>query len=208
MNWVYVLKSSNSGNIYIGETSRLYRRWREHDAGKCKTTSRDDYDTVIGLYHVENNITFMKYREDMLKHNRFAYKCQQSWGYSGDKQQALKIERHIAERYLVDRGMRHYSIYGSFYLNDDKCENFCFSERSKDYVRDRPLCHCSYPCEIKMKNDQTKLYFTCPVPDWVDGFTTADKCNFYQEFEQYRKILENFVPMRSAREIFGDELSI
>jgi predicted GIY-YIG superfamily endonuclease len=203
MNWVYVLRSSQTGNIYIGETCRLYRRWREHDAGKCKTTSQDDYNTVIGLYNVENNITFMKYREDMAKYDRFAYRCQREWGYSGDKQQALQLERHIAERYLLDRGINKYDIFGSFYLNEGKCENFCFGERSKNYVRDRPLCHCSYPCEIKMKKDQTKLYFTCPVPDWIDGFSIDEKCSFYQEFEPYRKILESYQNKPTAQQVFG-----
>ena len=203
MNWVYVLRSSQTGNIYIGETCRLYRRWREHGAGKCKTTSNDDYDIVIGLYNVENNITFMKYREDMIKFDRFAYRCQGEWGCGGDKQQALQLERHVAERYLLDRGMKHYNIYGSFYLNEAKCENFCFSERSTNYVRDRPLCHCSYPCEIKMKNDQSKLYFTCPVPDWIEGFSTNERCNFYQEFESYRKILEAYKNKPTAQQVFG-----
>ena len=209
MHWVYVLQSSESKCIYIGETMRLYRRWWEHRDGKCKTTSDDNYDTIIGLYNVGNNDLFMSYREDMLKNYSGAWKCKRFWGLDCDKDKALNLERHITERYIVDRGVEKcYTIYGSFYLNDEKCENFYFSERSKDYTRDRPLCYCSYPCEIKMKNDQTKLYFTCPVPDWIEGFETNNRCNFYQEFEPYRKILESYMPKQSAYEIFGDELSL
>ena len=203
MHWVYVLRSSQTGNIYIGETTRLYRRWMEHSSGKCKTTSNDDYDKIIGIYHVGNNNTFVMYREDMIKYNRFAYRCQVNWGHDGDKYQALQLERNIAERYLLDRGMCHYDIYGSFYLNEDKCENFCFGERSINYIRDRPLCHCSYPCEIKMKKDKTKLYFICPVPDWVEGVSTGKKCSFYQEFESYRKILEAYQNKPTAQQVFG-----
>jgi predicted GIY-YIG superfamily endonuclease len=204
MHWVYVLKASDTNNIYIGETTRLYRRWREHEAGKCKTTSFDDFDTIIGLYSVGKNCLFMEYRERMIKENFGAFKCMNKWEFEyEDKQKALFLERHIAERYLLDRGITHQKVYGSFYLNDNKCGNFCFTEKSKNYIRDRPLCHCSYPCEIKMKGDKSKLYFTCPVPDWVEGFSHEGRCSYYQEFEPYRKIVEAWENKPTARQIFG-----
>jgi hypothetical protein len=209
MHWVYVLQSSESKSIYVGETIRLYRRWWEHNDGKCKTTCDDTYDKVIGLYNVSSNYSFIYHRENMVNHAKGAYSCQKYWGIDEDKQKALELERHITERYIVDRGVQKcYTIYGSFYLNDDRCENFYFSDKCKNYVRDRPLCNCGYPCEVKMKQDKTKIYFTCPVPDWIEGFDTDDRCKFYQEFEPYRKILECYMPKQSAHEIFGDELNV
>lgn len=207
MHWVYVLRSSESGDIYIGETTRLYRRWLEHERGKCKTTSNNNYDTIIGLYSVSNNCLFMEYRDQMVNSNFGAFSCRKYWQFTEEnKQKALLLERHIAERYIVDRGVeKSYTIYGSFYLNDEKCENFYFSERCKNYVRDRPLCHCSYPCEIKMKNDQSKLYFKCPIPGWIEGFSTNEPCNFYQEFEPYRKIIETWKNRPTAQQVFAND---
>jgi len=37
-----------------------------------------------------------------------------------------------------------------------------------------------------MKSDKTKIYFTCPVPTWVEGFDTPEKCNFWEEYLPYR----------------------
>lgn len=210
MHWVYVLKSTETGCIYVGETIRLYRRWNEHQTGRGgKNTSEDNYDTVIGAYKVCNNSTFLRYYNDMVNHARFAYKCQKEWGIHEDKDLALQLENHITERYFYEKGKScWWSVCGGRYTSDDRCENFCCSDKFDKVLIDRPLCYCRYPCEVNMKKDKSKIYFTCPVPDWIERFNHNEKCNFYQEFEPYRKILENYVPSQSAHEIFGDELSV
>lgn len=188
MHWVYVLQSSQTGSIYVGETTRLFRRWREHWSGRGgKITSQDDYDTIIGLYSVGANYSFLAHRENIL--NGFGtFNCEKTWGLDETKQTALLIENHITERYMIDRGVIKLDIMGGKYLTDNICENFCFGSQCKEYVRDRPTCFCSYPCEVKLTKAGDKIYFCCPVPDWVDD--APEKCKFYQEFEPYKKVRE------------------
>ena len=38
MNYVYVLKSSVDNNMYIGSTTDLKRRFKEHNSGKVEST--------------------------------------------------------------------------------------------------------------------------------------------------------------------------
>ena len=179
MHWVYVLQSEE-GDIYVGETVRLFRRWNEHQTGRGGiNTSNGDYTTIIGLYSVVNNRSFSRFLED-----DEVWRCERYWNDDVDKQDALEIENFITERYLTDRGITHYSIRGGKYTTEDRCENFCFSGGT--CKKDRPLCKCGYPCEVKIKNDKTKIYFVCPVPDWIEGFTIPEKCNFWEEYQPYR----------------------
>lgn len=38
MQYVYVLKSVKDGQLYIGYTNNLRRRFKEHNAGRCTVT--------------------------------------------------------------------------------------------------------------------------------------------------------------------------
>jgi predicted GIY-YIG superfamily endonuclease len=208
MHWVYVLKSSSSGNIYIGETTRLFRRWNEHWTSRGgKITSRDNYDTIIGLYSVGANHSFLTHRENIIK-GFGTFKCEKFWGIEENKQIALQIENHIAERFLVDRGITKQDVMGGKYLSETICENFCFSSKHNEYIRDRPTCYCCYPCEVKLSRNKEKIFFCCPIPDWVDD--APDKCNYYQEFEPYRKTREAYINASNNRiraiDVFKPEL--
>lgn len=205
MRWVYVLRSSSSGNIYVGETTKLFTRWTQHANGKCKTTQSDCYDKVIGIYNVSGNISFIENRDRMIN-GYDAWKVRDYWDKCEDKQDALYVEKHIVERYMLDRGINKYDIKGWFYLNDERCGNFCFGEDVKNYKRDRPLCDCGFPCEINKTKDSKKLYFSCPIPSWIRGDEIPQRCDFYQEFTQYRNILESYNPrLALAVDIFEDE---
>lgn len=200
MHWVYVLLSDD-GDIYVGETTRLFRRWNEHQTGRGgANTSRGEYNTVIGLYSVAANRSFQRYLND-----RAVWRCERYWDDDVGKDEAVEIENLITERYFVDRGIANQEVRGGRYTTDNKCENFCFGEGLAVYERDRPLCKCGYPCEVKMKKDTTKIYFVCPVPEWVDGFTTPDKCNFWQEYLPYRlQKEENNMKKSTAAQAFAD----
>ena len=190
MHWVYVLLSDD-GDIYVGETTRLFRRWNEHQTGRGgANTSMGEYNTVIGLYSVANNKAFRGYLADSN-----IYRCEKYWKEEGDKYDALDLENHITERYLADRGITRFDIKGGKYTTESRCENFCFGVGVGTYVKDRPLCKCKYPCEVKLKNDGTKIYFVCPVPEWVEGFTTPEKCNFWEEYKPFRENKENQAAM-------------
>lgn len=186
MHWVYVLQSEE-GDIYIGETVRLFRRWNEHQTGRGGiNTSNGDYNTIIGLYSVANNRSFARFLSD-----NSVFRCKNYWDDEVDKRDALEIENFITERYLTDIGITRHNIRGGKYTTEERCEEFCFGDRIHE--RDRPLCKCGYPCEVKIKKDKTKIYFVCPIPDWIEGFTIPEKCNFWKEYEPYRNKLEEMM---------------
>lgn len=189
MHWVYVLESSE-GDIYVGETTRLYRRWSEHQTGRGgANTSQGNYTKIIGLYSVGNNSSFIEYKNT-------CWKLVHYWGQE-DKDNALKLENIITQRYLVERGITNSNIRGGSYTTETRCENFCYGKGNIEYVKDRPLCKCGYPCEVNIKNDKTKIYFTCPlskVNNWegfYSGLIVPEKCNFWQEYEPFTRMKED-----------------
>ncbi len=187
VHWVYVLKSSTTGSVYVGETTRLYRRWNEHRTGRGGvTTSSDDYDTLIGLYNVRHNRNFLDYYK-CSQEQEHDWRCAYYWDGEVDKSFALEVENHITERYKYEhRKGAWWNVKGGKY-----CREGCITDL-QNIVIDRPLCKCGFPCEINMKKDQTKLYFTCPIPDWTafDDMETPEKCDFWKEFESYRTLRE------------------
>ncbi len=206
VHWVYVLKSSTTGAIYVGETTRLYRRWNEHTTGRGgATTSCDEYDTLIGLYDAGKNWSFLTYGPEMMN-NKYNYRLAYYWD-SGecDKQQACQVENHITERYRVET-KPFWLVKGGKYCRDNRLYDMT------SVVRDRPLCKCGYPCEVKLKSDQTKLYFTCPVPSWTEfeGVHVPEPCKFWEEFLPYRTLRDAHraeyaaKKRREAREAFVD----
>jgi GIY-YIG catalytic domain len=182
VHWVYVLESSDTGSVYVGETTRLYRRWHEHSTG-CGgvTTSRENYDTLIGLYNVPHNIAFINFHNnsDNIFDNLIG-RTIRTWDYEVDRFDALHFENLITERYAYE--------YKD--LMDVRGGKYCRERCSiTDTIIDRPLCNCGHPCEINMKNDRTKLYFTCPVPNWVNyGYIIPKKCNFWEEYKPYSEL--------------------
>ncbi len=183
VHWVYVLKSSTTGAIYVGETIRLYRRWHEHSTGRGGvTTSRDNYDTLIGLYHVPHNIAFSDFCSGILSNpiGRTIWK----WDQECDKTDALQFENDITKRYMHDNP--NINIKGGSY-----CRRSDWIVNLSDVVIDRPLCKCGYPCEVNMKKDKSKIYFTCPIPDWVDyGYEIPNKCDFWKEYKEWNEMKE------------------
>lgn len=180
MHWVYVLQSDED-DIYVGETVRLFRRWNEHATGRGGVNTSDgNYNTIIGLYSVVNNRSFARFVEDGA-----VWRCERYWNDEVEKREGLDIENHITERYLSERGITRYSIRGGKYTTEDRCENFCFG--GGICIKDRPLCKCGFPCEVKMKKDNTKIYFVCPIPEWIEGINHPEKCNFWQEYLPYRQ---------------------
>lgn len=211
MHWVYVLKSSKTGRIYIGETTRLCRRFNEHRTGRGGVnTSLDDYDTLIGLYNVGNNTTFLKYQND-LKNNIYNWKCWFYWGSDECKDTACAVENLITEEHMFQNRESIGKIRGGKYTTQNRCIDFyCKNFEDDKYLsfkQRRPICNCGYPCEVNMKNDKTKIYFNCPLtkPDnWNNsGFfinlTIPNKCNFYEEFDAYRISKQKYELQRSER---------
>lgn len=198
MHWVYVIKSSQTGAIYVGETTRLYRRWNEHMTGNGGlTTSQDDYDTLIGLYRVAHNWSFLTYYSEMMN-GVYSYQCAKYWNEEPDKSEACEVENHITQRFRLEyKSKNWWDIQGGKY-----CGRNSTSLNLTNIVIDRPLCKCGYPCEVKIKNDETKIYFVCPIPTWIDtGIDIPNPCNFWEEFKPYRELREKHISQRQKKRL-------
>jgi putative endonuclease len=66
MNYVYVLKSNVDGELYIGSTTDLKRRLREHNTGKSFSTSwRGPFELIY--YEAYKTLEDARAREKALK---------------------------------------------------------------------------------------------------------------------------------------------
>jgi predicted GIY-YIG superfamily endonuclease len=218
-NWVYVLKDDEDDSIYVGETTRLYRRWYEHQTGRGGVNTRDsNFNRLIGLYKVSNNTAFLSYKDSFMN-NSFQTECEE-WDFDVDKPDALEIEKHITQRYIYEyKDQPIICVRGGPYTTEDKYERF--RNNLTGLLIDRPLCKCGYPCEVKIKNDKTKVYFVCPIPSWdefYDGLDLDEPCNFWQEFKEYRISRDIYITNRTKeyceynrksqdiRQIFADTI--
>ena len=66
MNWIYVLKSKNDNNLYIGSTSDLEKRLYYHNSGKVRSTkSRRPLEIIYKEQY--GSATDARKRENFLK---------------------------------------------------------------------------------------------------------------------------------------------
>lgn len=217
VHWVYVLECMDD-YIYVGETVRLFRRFNEHlkSRGGSNTLKHKPYK-LIGLYKVNDNYSFMKYRNTVLKgeYNKFIL---DNWENDGDN---LLIENHITERYLYERrdndyyngGEEWYKVRGGKYTKeilddivmmykwaseqDDRIYNATnpTEKMSIESIVDRPLCNCGYPSEVKLSKDKN-IYFVCSLKNVWNGFCSnlqIDKpCEFWQLYTEDRSVKSQY----------------
>jgi predicted GIY-YIG superfamily endonuclease len=214
VHWVYVLECEDD-YIYVGETKRLFRRFSEHlkSRGGLNTIKHKPYK-LIGLYMVYANHSFMKYRKSIRsgEYDRFIL---EDWKNEGDN---LLIENHITERFFYERRNNHeygtgnewYRIRGGKYTRetlDDIVDGYKWASENKgriykaanpvvstpeDSIVDRPLCYCNHPSEVKLSNDETKIYFVCALKNVWDNLISDleidEPCDFWQLYTEDRDV--------------------
>ena len=63
MKWVYILQCEDN-YFYVGETTRLYRRFWEHQNGKGGiNTSCLKPENIVAIYKVDTLVKFMDYND-------------------------------------------------------------------------------------------------------------------------------------------------
>lgn len=72
MYWLYILKNQNTGRYYIGSTSDLERRLKQHRSGKTRTTRilethelvyKEKYNTLLEARNREKKLKSYKSRK-------------------------------------------------------------------------------------------------------------------------------------------------
>jgi predicted GIY-YIG superfamily endonuclease len=196
VHWVYVLECVDR-NIYVGETTRLFSRFNEHISGKGSVnTSFYKPKKIIGLYKVNDNYSFLTYRNSIIKKKEYNRFLIEDWDKcDGDN---LLIENHFTEIYKHLR-KNISDDDDSFMFDDGECNKVRGGKYTKmlgcpefidsNDIIDRPCCDCKYPCEVKLSRDKTKIYFVCSVKNVWDGFDSKglnieDPCDFFKVYDE------------------------
>ena len=168
VHWIYVLECEDD-YIYVGETTRLFRRFREHlyRNGSVNTSIHEPV-RLIGLYKLNDNYSFYKYRNEIRngEYNPFTIN---EWLDKANEQNHLFIENRITELYFSLRSKSDermdfryedgdwWKIRGGKYIQ--QYINNPFNNINEEDILDRPMCGCELPCEVKISNNGERIYF-------------------------------------------------
>lgn len=195
VHWVYVIECEDD-YIYVGETTRLYRRMNEHQSGGGSVnTGRHKPKYLDALYKVADNYSFFIYRSSIINgfYNKEAI---DTWGE--DDGDHLLIENHFTELFMFLRGREDDNIIlndgcwnkvrgGKYTKYANEFERNPTSNMKEEDIVDRPSCNCGCPAEVKISRDKNCIYFVCALKNaWKDfspGLDYAESCDFYKVYK-------------------------
>ena len=175
VHWIYVLECEDD-YIYIGETTRLFRRFNEHlyRNGSVNTSIHEPV-RLIGLYKLGDNYSFYKYRNEIRngEYNRFAL---DDGGGEANEVNNLLIENHFTELCMYLRKEDNNFIFADGQWNKVKGGKYTkqiysnpVSAMNIEDIFDRPSCKCGMPCEVKLNKDKSKIFYVCALKNtWED----------------------------------------
>jgi hypothetical protein len=211
-HWVYIIKNDGDEykDIYIGETTRLYRRMNEHCSGNgAKNTSYFDRVELVGLYNVSCNSVFEEYNRHLETFEEwnsiwdleFTIKKLQ-YKIDNDEPDFLMIENLITEMCIyIKKEADDTFVKGGKYTKDK-----CYRNDIKTIKNHRPFCKCGYPAEVFL-SQKDEFWFKCGVANasWVefenDSFIKTKKCDFISKYTSdmiLREKLENLQKRASS----------
>ena len=194
MRWVYILKCEDD-YYYVGETTRLYRRFWEHNDG-CGGLNTSIYkpEGIVAIYKVNTLGKFFEYNSNVIDtinnnntiHNQKGYdkwllkKFNDEKDYDYDH---LEAENNITECLMIHHKDNWKKIRGGKYTRFNSHYKFPINE----YVKELPICKCGLPCDIKKNEDKNYLFFRCAKKNMWDDFKEQfdieeEPCNFFMEY--------------------------
>lgn len=188
MRWVYVLRCEND-YYYVGQTTRLFRRFWEHFQGNGGVnTSTYEPQEIVAIYKVDKIGKFLDYAENVQRNifdlgniyfgrNTLINFNTEEYGYD-DRQ----IENFIVEKMMIDNPGCWEKIKGGKYTRFDCSYNFPQSYLSSFL----PNCDCGVPCDINYNQDDDYLYFRCAKKNiWEEmreEFDIDEACVFFKKY--------------------------
>lgn len=197
MRWVYILRCEDD-YYYVGETSRLYRRFWEHQEGMGGlNTSIYIPEEIVAIYKVDTLCKFIEYNDYVnkiidgngyesykgFKLRDFNDECEE---YKYDK---LEAENNIAECLMIHKKDEWNKIRGGKYTRFD----IEYKYPNNDYIKNLPLCKCGLPCDIKKNEDKNYLFFRCSKKNMWDKFKEEfdiedEHCTFFREYTKDKQL--------------------
>ena len=194
MKWVYILKCEDD-YYYVGETTRLYRRFWEHGTG-CGGLNTSIYipEGIVAIYKVNTLGKFFEYNSnvvDTINNNYTIYnqKGYDKWllnKFNNDVEydyNNLEAENNITECLMINNKDNWEKIRGGKYTRFD----IEYTLPINEYVKNLPLCNCGLPCDIKKNDEHNYLYFRCAKKNmWSDmkeEFDIQDEpCKYFMKY--------------------------
>ncbi len=212
MRWVYILQCED-GYLYVGQTSRLYRRFWEHQAGLGGlNTCVFIPEQIVAIYKVDTIGKFIDYNNyvnkiiDGIWHERYKGFKLRAFDDIFDEYQydILEAENNITECLMIHNKKTWYKIRGGKYTRFD----IEYSLPVNDYIKQLPLCKCGLPCDIKKNEDKNYLFFRCAKKNMWNKFKEdfeidEEPCNFFMEYTKDKSLkLEEQNRNKTLKELF------
>ncbi len=184
------------------ETSRLYRRFWEHENGLGGlNTSVYPPINIVAIYSVNRLGKFFDYTKKVsnndyhLNYNIYFKRggiienfnidndADNECGYN-----SLLIENTITEKMMIDNETNWKKIRGGKYVRFNVEYNF----PNNQLTQELPNCNCGLPCDVKRNDENNYLYFRCAKKNMWDKmreeFGIADEpCNFFMRYTKDNK---------------------
>ncbi len=190
MHWIYILKCKDN-YYYVGETTRLWRRFWEHDKGNgCINTSIFIPENIVAIYKVPTIGKFLDYNNRIVNNSFNIYFNRNSKLLdefnnlqNDDYYDHLFIENNITECLMINNKDNWRKIRGGKYTRF----NVEYSYPNNKYIENLPICKCGLPCDIRKNEENNYLYFRCAKknmwPEMKEEFDIQDEpCNFFMKY--------------------------
>ena len=187
MHWVYILRCEN-GYYYVGETSRLFRRFWEHEDGMGGVnTSTYSPECIVAIYKADTLDKFIKYNWNVLdtmrgetSYHRMAI---ERFDDDSNDYDHLNAENNIAECLMLHNPLEWQKIRGGKYTRFDAQYKFPVN----DAIKNLPVCNCGLPCDIRKNEEHGYLYFRCAKKNMWEEFREMfdideSPCKYYAEY--------------------------
>ena len=200
MKWVYILKCEDD-HYYVGETTRLYRRFWEHSGG-CGGLNTSVYipESIVAIYKVNTLGKFFQYNSnviDTINNNstRYIQKGYDKWLLQNfnddveDEYDNLQAENNITECLMINNKDSWEKIRGGKYTRF----NVEYKYPVNNYINELPLCKCGLPCDIRKNEDKNYLFFRCAKKNMWENLKEVfdideEPCDFYMEYSKDKQL--------------------
>lgn len=192
MKWVYILQCEDD-YFYVGETSRLYRRFWEHQTGLGGlNTSIYPPINIVSIYPVNRLGKFFDYTEKVknndynLNYNIYFDRGGIIENFNNDddcEYDSLWVENNITEKMMINNEANWGKIRGGKYVRFNVEYNF----PNNKLVKELPNCKCGFPCDVKQNEENNYLYFRCAKKNiWnkmrEEFEIKGEPCNYFMKY--------------------------
>jgi hypothetical protein len=199
MKWIYILKCEDD-YYYIGQTSRLCRRFWEHNDGRGGiNTSIYKPIEIVAIYKVDIICKFLDYNEylnniindltdDRYKKSKIKYFNDDNEYDEINKNDNLYAENNIIECLMLNNKDKWDKFRGGKYVRLD----IKYKYPENNNIKELPLCKCKLPCDIRKNDDKDYLYFRCAKKNMWDNMREEfgindEPCKFFMKYTKDSK---------------------